>query len=238
MTIEAIVAIVGIAGTVIAALLTWIGIVMQLRYKKEQDARERHDEFEQKSEANAEAFMRQVLAQCERQSESIKVKDRTISNLQKQLNELQVKINRLNEEVEELKKTKAHDDANQMLEILCNSIPYCLAIHEIGSNLWYINDYYAETFHVPRKNFWTPVNLIRYFDAKKAARFVEIDQQVAESQVKQQFDEKLPLRILEPESEANPCVEWTAVKTPIIAGAREYVLTFKFPKNQEPSITI
>ncbi len=163
-------------------------------------------------------------------------RDAQISQLQKQVTDLQKEIHILRDKVDQYESTRVPADSSQLLEQLINTIHIPAWIHEVGANNWFINDAYCERFHVTRRDFWTPINVLRFYPAERAARYVGEDMAVIESGVHRCFEQEIPDKIMEPESEENQTRTFRVCKFPAKGGPREYLIGFAQPSDEIGSV--
>jgi len=102
-------------------------------------------------------------------------------------------------------------------------MPYPAFLHEVGKNDWYLNDAYSDAFSVNRREFWTPINILRRYPVAISANYVANDMQVIESRVAEIFSERVTDRILFPESPSNPVKERDVLKIPMIVEGKSYI---------------
>ena len=198
----------GIVSAIGGAVVAWFGM----------RAKTRAAELTQE-----ERFVRQLIAETEKLRLCVTDRDATIAELQHEVRELSDQVARLRKDIEHYESTKAPGDSPQLLESIVNSLPYPAWIHEVGANNWYVNEAYADAFHVRRSDFWTPINVLRFYPASRAASYVAHDMAVVEANVGKLFEEKIPRRVMEPASPENEEELWDVVKIPIRAGGRNYV---------------
>jgi len=171
-------------------------------------------------------FIEKLLEECKQLRNSLNGKDKLVLELQIEVRKLQEEVHGLREQLTSYESTRAPSDSPHLIERLVNTIPYPVWIHEVGANKWYLNDRYSKRFGVPRKDFWTPVNIFRFYPSERAAHFVQNDMAVIESNVGKHVIEQFPKRIMEPISNDNELIPWEVVKVPVRAGGRNYVLGF------------
>lgn len=203
-TTTAITAICTFAGTAIAAFLTYKATAGQS--KKD--------------------FIEKLLDECQELRDSLTGRDKLVLELQIEVRKLQEEVHSLRDQLQSYESTRAPSDSPHLIETLVNTIPYPVWIHEVGANKWYLNDRYSKRFGVPRKDFWSPVNIFRFYPAERAAHFVQNDMAVIEANVGKHVIEQFPRRIMEPVSNDNQLTPWEVVKVPVRAGGRNYVLGF------------
>jgi hypothetical protein len=213
--------IIGIGGLILGAIATAVGAWYKFRGGIQI--------------ANQE-FIEKLLDECEELRSSLSKRDSTINLLQDEVRRLHHEVSALKIEIQRYESTRVPSDSAQLLETVMNSFHLPMWIHEVGANNWFINDSYCEIFSVPRKDFWTPINLFRFYPVKLSAQFVGNDMAIIESGVGRYLEEDIPLRIMEPPSDKNPPKKWQVVKIPVRAGGRDYVFGFCSDSNRSKTV--
>lgn len=138
--------------------------------------------------------------------------------------ELNDEVMSLREEVKKLKSTKAHRDSKELIAVMMNSKPWPSWFQVVEERIWYLNDAYCKEFGVVRKDFWTPVNILAQYPAKTVSQYISNDMKVLESNATMYFHERVPRKILLPESSENPAKLWHVVKYPIPVNGTKYMM--------------
>lgn len=150
-----------------------------------------------------------------------------------QINSLRIKIVRLEDEVAQLKATKVHRDAKELIAIMMNSKPWPSWIQDMENRLWYLNDAYCKKFGIIRKDFWTPVNILAQYPAKTVSVYIANDMKVLESNTTMHFRERVPQKILFPEGPNNPAKYYNVVKYPTPVNGSKYMMGDLFEDGKE-----
>lgn len=187
-----------------AAWLTW----------KATAGKQRHD------------FISKLLDECQELRNALTNKDSLILDLQVEVKKLQQEVHALRNQIDHLEANKIISNSDAILETLFTSMPKAAWIHDVGSNKWYCNDYYAKVFAIDRKDFWTPINCFQYYPPAIAAKFVANDMAVVEANCTQHFVEMFPEKIMLPTSQTNPATKWDVVKIPVRTEGHNYVIGF------------
>ncbi len=179
-----------------------------------------------KDSSTKKEFIEKLLDECQQLRDSLGHKDQLILELQTEVRILQTEVHQMRDQIATYESSRAPSDAPSLVEVIANAIPHPVWIHEVGQNKHYLSDAYSKMFFVGRKDFWTPVNIFRYFPPEVAAQFIQNDMAVIEANAPRCFKERFPTRIMEPEDNENPATLWDVVKIPVRAGGRNYVVGF------------
>ena len=155
---------------------------------------------------------------------------KALSDRDEQITELQSEIKLLRETVDELRKeVKQYEDhllmgdSHQVLEQVMNTLGHPAWLCDPASNQWFVNDWYAKAFKCKRKDFWTPINVMRTYPVETRNTYHAADMAVLESGVAHALIESVCADILKPESAENPSIKMKVLKAPIQCGARQYI---------------
>lgn len=170
-----------------------------------------------------EKYLGAFTTEIDKLRATVTLRDETISTLQSEIRNLTVEVESLREAVEQAETTSIHPDAEELLEMVMNAMPYPAWLHEVGKSNWFLNDAYADVFKVNRANFWTPINILRRYPSEMSARYVANDMHVVELRKGHLFREMVNSYVLYPESPSNPSSEWEVLKIPMLVSGNQYV---------------
>ena len=156
-------------------------------------------------------------------------KTKELTAVQMQLSTVLAEQSLLRSRIASLEASNLPADSGKMLEEVMNLLPYPGWIQEVENQNWFLNENYKERFSLPKKGFWTPINIVARYPDDVAAQFVENDMRIVRSGVPQIVVESFPDKIMQDVSPQNPANKWNVLKAPFVISGRSYMFGACWP---------
>lgn len=171
---------------------------------------------------------------------SIKIEERNIidrlisqhAKLLEKYAEVSGEVMQLRGAVKQLKDTKVHRDAKELIAAKMNATPWPSWIQDIENRRWYINKAYCDAFGIPLRDFWNPINIIAQYPNSTVSKYIVNDMKVLETNAPLRFLEYIPEKILSPIGSDNKTNPWNVFKYPTPANGTKYMMGEAFPREK------
>ncbi|MBF84030.1 MAG: hypothetical protein CL489_06080 [Acidobacteria bacterium] len=162
-----------------------------------------------------------LLNELAKRDEAITERNTKIGQLQNEVHALSEKVDRLRKQIKQMESNRIAYDTMHVVEGMMDTFPFPAWLHSVGENKWYVNDAYCKAFGIHRDTFWQGVNILAMYPAEIAAKYVQHDMKVVESNMGSLFTEQVSKNVMQhdPQSE----FECDIYKMPIVAGGKRYI---------------
>jgi len=183
-----------------------------LRQELEKARLQREADIKNAEQANITAYYNELKEQQKATFQALVEQQKVLmaqnTAFHAEIGELRDKVKHLEDRLAYYEGNPALAQARELLECLMeNCLVYPTWIHDLGANKWYLSDAYCKTFSVERPHFWTPIDILSFYDPQDTTTYLQHDLAVVQSGSPQTFVERVRKRIMDPE-----CTEYLKIK--------------------------